>query len=281
MIGRLSIERIAILAQFSVLSGLLLNGAECAAQKPSQATPVAVATAVRRSVAADQYFVGSIVPLRTSIVGSAVEERVIEFPVDAGDRVQKGDVLAKLRTRTLEIQLAAARAELEVREQELAELENGSRPEEIEQGRARLASARALRDLTRTRRQRAINLRQSGSLTPEELDEALSEAEQAEQAYLEANSALALLIEGPRAEQIARATAQVLVQEEEIRRQEDLVENHTIVAPFDGYIVAEHTEVGQWVARGQPIVDMVELDIVEITVPVLEDYVRYLTIGPP
>ena len=34
---------------------------------------------------------------------------------------------------------------------------------------------------------------------------------------------------------------------------------------FDGYIVAEHTEVGQWVSKGEPIVELVELDRIDIT----------------
>lgn len=264
-----------------VILGLLGAAVPAGAQSDQPAVPVAVAPVVRREVAADQNFIGTVMPLRTSTVGSAVEERVVEFPVNEGDYVAKGDVLARLRTRTLEIQLEAARAELEMRKQELAELENGTRPEEIEQGRARLGRARSLRDITQIRSRRALNLRQTGSASAEELEDALAEADQAEQAYQEARAALDLLIQGPRAEQVARARAQVLVQEEEIRRLEDMVANHTIVAPFDGYVVAEHTEVGQWVALGDPIVDLVELDTVEVSVPVLEDYVQNLTVGTP
>src|SRR5690606_980410 len=110
-------------------------------------------------------------------------ERVVEFPVDEGDRVRAGDVLARLRTRTLELQVAGAEAQLEVYRQELAELENGTRPEEIEQGRARLGRARAMRDIAQIRSRRAIRLRQEGSASAEELDDALAEAEEAEQAF--------------------------------------------------------------------------------------------------
>jgi len=260
---------------------LVVARERAAAQGGGGPVPVAVAAVEGREIAAGQEFVGTVLPLRTSTIGSPVEERVVEFPVNEGDRVRKGDVLAQLRTRTLEIQLASARAALEASRQELAELENGTRPEEIEQGRARLGRAQALREITQIRSRRAMSLRQTGSASAEELEDALAEAEQAEQAYLEARYALDLLIEGPRSEQVARAEAQVLVQEEAVRGLEDGVENHTIRAPFDGYIVAEHTEVGQWVAQGAPVVDLVELDIVEITVPVLEDYVRYLVLGTP
>lgn len=258
---------------------LFLSTPYAVAQRERPPTPVAVSLVVQQEVRAAQAFIGTILPLRTSTVGSAVEERVVDFPVREGDRVRQGDVLARLRTRTLELQLASAQAQLEVYRQELAELENGTRPEEIEQGRARLARAKALRDIAQIRSRRTIRLRQEGSASAEELDDALAEAEQAEQAYQEARYALELLVKGPRIEQIARARAQAQIQEEEVLRLEDLVENHTIRAPFDGYIVAEHTEIGQWVAKGAPIIDMVELDTVEISVPVLEDYIRFVIPG--
>jgi multidrug efflux pump subunit AcrA (membrane-fusion protein) len=38
-------------------------------------------------VAAGQEFVGTVVPIRTAVVGSAVDGRVIDFPVNEGDRV--------------------------------------------------------------------------------------------------------------------------------------------------------------------------------------------------
>ena len=69
------------------------------------------------------------------------------------------------------------------------------------------------------------------------------------------------------------------VQAEEVRRLEDELAEHTVVAPFSGYVTAEHTEVGQWVAAGSPVVDVVEVDRVEVEVPVLESCVSQLELG--
>ena len=96
---------------------------------------VAVSPVVEREVTAGQTFVGTVMPLRKSIVGSAVDGRVIEYPLNEGDRVQKGQVLAHLLTDTVKLQLAAAEAELDLRKQQLAELKNGTRPEEIRAGK--------------------------------------------------------------------------------------------------------------------------------------------------
>jgi len=242
-------------------------------------TPVSVCPVVQREVASGQTFVGTVMPKRISIIGSAVAERVVAFPVNEGDRVKRGQPLARLRTQTLEIDLAAARAELELRKHELAELENGSRPEEITQARARVLSAKALMTLTETRLDRYQRLYKENQAAEDEVNLAVSSHDQAVQAHEEAKAGLALVVAGPRKEKIAQARARVQSQQEEIRRLQDQIERHTIVAPFDGYVVTEHTEVGQWLATGDPVVELAELDTVDVRVLVLEDYVRYLRVG--
>jgi RND family efflux transporter MFP subunit len=270
--------RVPLAAATGAWLAVMAAGAVASAQ-PGGPTPVAVSTVVTRSVADGRSFVGSVVPVRESTVGSTVEERVAEFLVDEGDRVEPGQPLAKLRTRTLEIELEGARAELEAMRQELAELENGTRPEELERGRAELARAAALRDYAQAARRRIEGLIRNRQASAQELDEVVSNAEAAEQAYNSAQAALDLLIAGPRAEQVARARAKVAAQEEVINRLEDRLAEHTIVAPFAGYVVTEYTEVGQWLGRGDPVVDLVELDRVDVEASVVEDDIRYISVG--
>jgi HlyD family secretion protein len=69
-------------------------------------------------------------------------ERIQAMRVDEGAKVKAGEVLARLDTRTLELQAAQARTEIAVREQALLRLRNGSRPEEIAQAQARAGAAR-------------------------------------------------------------------------------------------------------------------------------------------
>jgi RND family efflux transporter MFP subunit len=242
--------------------------------------PVAVAPVVQREVAAGKTFVGTVRPLRSSSVGSPVDGRVDEFLVNEGDRVKKGQPIARLRTKTLELELAANRAELDYRKQELAELESGYRAEEIEQAKAYEQMAEARMEYAKARAQRTQNLFQQGRATnQEEVQEALSNAKQAEQAHRQAKAMVAMALEGHRKERIAQGRARVQVQEEQIRLLEDALDKHTIVAPFDGYITAEHTEVGHWLMRSSPVVDVIELDQVDVEVHVLEDDVVQVPLG--
>ncbi len=262
------------------IAGFVIASLAVTAPAQMMVAPISVAEVVKQEVRAGRSFVGTVRPMRRSVVGSPTDQRVVEFPVNAGDRVTKGETLARLYTRTLDIQLAGAKAELELRKQQLAELEHGSRPEEIGQARARLAAAKARMTYADYQLERVRQLQEKvGAAPEEERQRAIADAEEARQSYTESQATLALAEQGPRQEKIAQARASVQVQEEEVNRIQNEIDRHTIVAPFDGYIVVEHTEVGEWLTRGAPVVEIVELDTVEVEVPVLEDYVSQLHLG--
>lgn len=260
----------AALVAFSLASAI-------AQAQPGGPALVVVATAVEREVAAGQSFVGTVMPTQRSVVGSPVDGRVLDFPVNEGDWVTKDQTVAQLRTRTLECELAAAQAELQFRQFELAELQNGSRPEEIESAKAALARTEALKQFARARATRTETLFRRGSGTSqEELDEVMSAAAATEQSHLEAKATYEMVAKGPRPEKIQQAQARVDIQQAIVDQLDDILARHTIKAPFDGYVVAEHTEVGAWLKRGDPVVEIVALDPVEIRVSVPENHIGNL-----
>ncbi len=255
-------------------------GSRAAQAQPARLAPVAVAAVIEREVATGQSFVGTVEPVRKSIVGSAVGGRVIEFPVNEGDRVEAGQTLAQLLTETVELELAVAQAELELRKQELAELENGSRAEEKEQAIARMKAAEASIQYLRARRRRAQELFQQGrTVTREELEEQVAASDRAEHNYLEAKATHELVMNGPRAEKIAQARARVAMQQATVDRLTSQVRKHTMISRFAGYVVAEHTEVGQWVSAGDPVAEVVALDEVDVEAFVLENHVPHIRVG--
>jgi HlyD family secretion protein len=264
-----------------VLTALVASiaGQRAMGQPPAEVL-VAVSPVVEREVVGSQTSVGTVMPLMKAIVGSAVDGRVIEFPLNEGDRVERGEMLAQLLTETIQLELAAAEAELELRKQQLAELENGTRPEEIDQAKARMIAAEARVQYANARRTRAENLfRQGQAMTEEERDEIIALAIEAEQAQLDAKAAYQLAFTGPRKEQIAQARAQVAVQQAAVDRLKDQITKHTVISRFSGYVTAEHTEVGQWVKQGDPVAEVSALDEVEVVAQVVEQFVPHLRVG--
>lgn len=61
--------------------------------------------------------------------------------------------------------------------------------------------------------------------------------------------------------------------EEVVRRLKTSLEKKTIAAPFDGIVTAKRTEVGQWVAAGGAVAELVDLSRVEVRVELPERHV--------
>jgi len=260
-----------------VFSLLLCAAGALAQERPP--SPVVVETVVEREVVARRSFVGSVEAVRTSTAGAEEEGLVVEYLVEEGQRVEEKQPLARLRTTLLEARIDAARAELKLRGEELNEQRNGARPEEIDQAKARLDRAQAAFDIGQWKYERAQQLFGSSVISEDELKDARLVARLAEENLDEARAALNLVEAGPRAERIAQAAARVEEQEAILRELTEQLANHTIRAPFAGYVVVERTQVGEWLKRGDPVAELVAVDEVDVTVPVLEDYVLGLRVG--
>jgi RND family efflux transporter MFP subunit len=64
-----------------------------------------------------------------------------------------------------------------------------------------------------------------------------------------------------------------------VRGLEDRVSRQTVRAPFDGVVVEEHVEVGEWVLKGGPVAEVSDLTSVLVRVPVPEQYVVEISRG--
>lgn len=237
---------------------------------PPPAT-VIVAEIVEEPVEPSQTFVGTVMPRRRTVVGSAVDGRVVEFLAEEGTRVTKGQPLTQLLTATIQIELEAAKAELELRQQEHAKLVK-TLPEDIAQARARQEQAKATAEFAQARERRSKSLFDRGpAISEEDMQEVRSTGRSAQQAHVAAEAALRAA-SSSQAEDLAQSQAKVRMQQEQVNLLEDRLNKFTIKAPFDGYVVAEYTEVGAWVKQGDRIAEIIELAQVEVSVDVPEAY---------
>ena len=251
------------------------------AQPPRGPAAVEVAKVVETEVQRGQRIVGSVQPMRVSTIGSALDGRLQSLNVNDGQRVSKGDVLAELRPVTLQLQLAAAKAELRLSQSQLDELKNGSLPEEIEEAEANMLAIEAQAKNANRQWKRLQSLSQSRAASATELEDARELAESTKFALQSSRATLKRIKDGPRPELIAQALARFDLQSEQVKQLVDQIDKLSIKAPFDGYIAAELTEVGAWIRQGDPIVRMVQLDQVEIMVPVTAENAVNLRAGDP
>lgn len=249
------------------------------AQPPGGPAPVIAAPVIERPVASGQSYIASVTPLRRAVIGSAVDGRVVELSVDEGDRVSRGDKLAQVLTANIELELKVAEAELRLRKAELEELRNGSLPDEIEQARAKMQAAKANFEFARTGFERIQSLLQNQAVSQGDYDAALASLSSAEQSYYDFKAAHDLAIAGPRPERIVQAEARVATQESTIELIKDRIGKFSVTASFDGFVVAKFTEAGAWLRSGDPVVELVALDEVEIKAAVSEQHVPFARLG--
>ena len=250
------------------------------AQPGSGPAPVVVAPVIEREVASQTSFVANVNPNRRAVIGSAVDGRVIEFLVNAGQSVVSGEPLAKLRTGTIEIELAGAQAQLDLIQAELQELQNGSRPAEVKLAEANAQAAVAANQYAQAKLKRIERLfNASAGVSDDEYDAARSSALEATARSTGLEQALKLVQEGPRTEQIDQAKARVAVQQQVVAGLEDRIEKYTIRSPFNGFVAAELTEAGAWVRQGDPVAEVVEIEPVEVEVYVPDTQIRFIRRG--
>ncbi|MCC9603306.1 efflux RND transporter periplasmic adaptor subunit [Stieleria sp. JC731] len=240
---------------------------------------VELSPVVSREVASGQSFVGTVTPTRRAVVGSAVDGRVIDVFFEEGDRVEKDQPLAQLLTQTISLELAAAQAELDLRREQLKEMENGSLPEEINQARARLSRAKVTAQFSQRELERLAVLSQKNATSQSEYDSANSSAQEAQEAYDEAKASLQLALDGPRPERIAQAKAQVAMQEAVVNKLQDQIKKYTIYTRFAGYITVKHTDIGAWATQGGAIAEVIALDEVDVVAKVVDSQVSFINVG--
>ncbi len=240
---------------------------------------VDVAEIVEREVAAGQIFVGTVLPIKRSVIGSAVGGRVEKFPVNEGDYVRAKQPLAQLLTNTINLELDAEKAELDFRKHERDELMNGTRPDEIKKAKALMLAAKAGTEYQQKRLKRLESLYSRKAVNDDDIQQVVSESIRSEQLYQEASAAYELAVKGPRKEKIDQAKSRVAIQEAVVDKLESQIIKHTIISPFNGYVVAEHTEVGQWVSSGELVAEVIALDEVDVSVQVLESHVSHVRLG--
>ncbi len=182
--------------------------------------------------------------------------------VQRGDRVRKGQVVARMETRELQADRAQAQAEVARAQANLSLLRAGSRPEAIgqaeasvTQAKAQTAAAQTRLDLALQRSQRNQALSAEGAISRDRLDEVLNEERSARANVAQAQAGYNNLVQqlnqqrnGSRIQEIQQAAAQVASAQASLDRIGIQLEDAVIVAPFDGVITQTGAEVGAFVA---------------------------------
>jgi len=250
-----------------------------AAQPGAPPAKVAAAPVARRMFRPAVELIGDLEAVRESLVGSEVDGLVEAVETDAGRPVTAGAVLLRQRTVAREIRKRGAEAELELAREKLRELRRGSREEEIRQAEAAVRDAKALLDEAERDLERAEGLIGTDSLSEKELTEARSKALSWRAIYNQRLANFDLVKAGPREEEINQAAAQVKIREADLDAIVDEIDKATIRAPFDGVVEEKLVDVGRYLAPGQGVFTIVQIDPIRAVVAVPETVIDRVKVG--
>lgn len=201
---------------------------------------------------------------------SEVSGKIIKLPIELGQQVKAGDVLAEIDDRNEQYALEQLKAGLAKKKAALADLQSTTDPADIKQGennvtlaqkaieRAQLASDRAKKDYETTQA-----LFAEGAIAQSSLDDAKYKADLDEldlataQTQLDnANQRLILLNKGVDQEKIASAQADIDLTESQIRQEEEKLTKYKLTALGDGTIISLNFGLGALVSPGSSLADI-------------------------
>ena len=212
-------------------------------------------------------------------LAAKVGGRLLEAPLEEGQTITAGVLVARLETVDAEHQLAQARANAEAADAQLRLLLAGTRAEDLRRAEDQMAQAQAELDAARRDLDRLSGLADRGSATEKSRDDAATRKEIAERAVAAARAQLDKLVAGPRRQEIEAARAQRASAEAMVAAVEQQITDATVLAPSDGVVTTRIAEPGEILPPGATIAVLTDLDRPWLTVWIDEPSLSRVTLG--
>ena len=195
-----------------------------------------------------------------SLVGFKVQGRLTELPVEEGQTVKAGDLLARLDQTDYRQQVDIDEALVRNREAELQLSLSGSRIQEKKSAGQATVDAQAALDLSEADARRYQALYEKEVVSAQIRDTYATNLKRARAGYERARQNQDMVNEGVRKEQIAISQAGVNAARQILGMSKIKLAYTTLLAPTTGVALVRHAEVGEVVAPGAPVVTIADLD---------------------
>lgn len=260
-------------------AGIALGGC---AKHPPQRGPVALdveaAQAQRRDIATYLTLDGQVAPLEESTLSFQQSGPISAIYVNQGDRVNAGELLAKVDDSTLRAQLAQVEAQIA---QAASQAQSSALNVPITQQQTTQAAASAKAALANAKLtyDQNVQLFKQGYVSQSQLEQARAQYVAAQSQY---NSAVANQgttgIQSSNAA-AARAAVQAAQAQANVLRTE--ISQTALYAPFDGVVTARLMDPGAMASPGNPVLKVSKISTVWVNVNVPDEDLAYVHAGTP
>lgn len=184
---------------------------------------------------------------------ATINEVVVELPVAQGSLVKKGTLLVKLDDTIQKAQVSKTEAEVVQAEAHLEKLRNGARVEDVAAAVAEVAGARASLIESEANYKRAIDLRETKTISEAAQDKTLASRDADRASLQSTQEALRKLTNGTREEDLLQAKAQLDAAIATLASEKKKLADLTILSTRDGILDNLPWNLGERVTTGSPL----------------------------
>ena len=201
---------------------------------------------------------GTLAAFDQTTVSVKVPGRLRTIGVDLGSVVRKGQVIAQLEPNDYQLRVQQAEASLSQARARLGLAPDGTDDTVDPEQTATVRQARAVLDEARFNRDRAEKLVAQGIIAKAEFDTANATFKVAEGRYQDAY------------EEIRNRQGVLAQRRSELALARQQLKDTSVVAPLDGIVQEKRASVGEYMAAGAPVVNIVRMDPLRLRAEVPE-----------
>lgn len=211
-------------------------------------------SAVKGTLTAQVTASGEVKPRTYTNLAANAQGRIIALMVAEGDRVRKGQVVARIESVQAQADLEAQRASVASAEADAASTEAGLKIQDDSMAiqEATITRTRTQMELAKVNFNRVAELWEAKVIAKQEYDQRRAEYEQQQAALREAELRL-IQMRSQRAQTVAQITSsqrRVAQVQAQMRRLMDVLEKFDVIAPLDGIVTNLPVRIGETVVPG-------------------------------
>ncbi|MCA9435535.1 MAG: efflux RND transporter periplasmic adaptor subunit [Candidatus Omnitrophica bacterium] len=191
---------------------------------------------------------------------------IVELPVNEGDLVEAGQMVAQIRKEDFITALNNAKSRLETAQSQLQAMESGARPEDVARLESQVSAAQAKFKTTEVDFNRNKELLREGVIPQSRFDMSQAAFEVSKSQLASAHKELEIGLVGARPEDIAAKKAEVQSIQSSLDQAEIDLADTTLKAPFTGRIAKKYVDNFQNIQSKEPVVSLQDITNVEVII---------------
>ena len=215
---------------------------------------------IKKPAPVNQLTLSGNIEAHESLVSFKVEGRIVDLPVEEGQQVEQGALLARLEDADYKQKVRIDEASVRVRESGLALTLAGTRRQELRASQQTMLDAQADLEEKKIDNDRARLLFAKDEVSAQDRDLAATALKRAEAIFKAAQQRYNEAVEGSRKEDVAIAQANLKEAGANLGLSRINLDYTILHAPSTGVITVRQAELGEVVAPGTPVITLADLD---------------------